>query len=91
MLDTTPKVTSIQVTALRGVTCTIFLIKAVISPACSARPTPTMTTRMMPTGRKLMNFCTIEVSMKRIPSAPSRLLTVAVACSTLCVCGFTTS
>src|SRR5215831_20900338 len=69
MLDTTPRVTKIQVTALRGVTCTIFLMSAVIRPACSARPTPTITTKMMPTGPKLEKFRTMDVSMKRMPSA----------------------
>jgi hypothetical protein len=38
-----------------------------------------------------MKFRTIEVSMKRMPSPLSRLLTVAVACSTWWVCGLTTS
>ncbi len=82
MLDNTPRVTRIPVAARRGVTCTIFLISAVIRPACSASPTPTMTTRMMPTGPKFTKLRTIEVSMKRMPSPLSRLLTVAVACST---------
>lgn len=82
MLDSTPNVTRIHVTAFFGVTWTIFFMSAPISPACSATPTPTMTTRMMPTGPKLMNFCTIEVSMKRKPPPVSRLFTVAVACST---------
>jgi hypothetical protein len=77
--------------ARHGVTRTIFLIRAVISPACSATPTPTMTTRMMPTGPKLTNFDTIDVSMKRIPAALSRLFTAVVVSSTLCVSGSTTS
>src|SRR6516225_6054090 len=78
MLASTPTVTRIQVTALRGVTWTIFLIRAVIKPACSASPTPIMTTRMMPTGAKFMKFRAIEVSMKRMPTPLSRLLTAAV-------------
>ena len=36
MLANTPRVTRIQVTALRGVIWMIFLMKAVIRPACSA-------------------------------------------------------
>jgi hypothetical protein len=91
MLDTIPRATKIQVTALRGVTCTIFLMSAVIRPACSARPTPTMTTRMIATGPKFEKFRTIDVSMKRMPSAVSRLFTEAVVSSTLCVCGLITS
>ena len=78
-------------TALRGVTWTIFLMRAVIRPACSASPTPIVTTRMIPTGPKFVKFRTIDVSMKRMPSPLSRLLTVAVACSTWWVCGLTIS
>jgi hypothetical protein len=36
-----------------------FLMRAVIRPACSANPTPIMTTRMMPTGPK-ENHCRVR-------------------------------
>ena len=66
------------VMALGGATSTILRINAWIRPACSARPTPIMATRMIPTGPKLMKFGTTDVKMKRIPSADSRLLTAVV-------------
>ena len=58
-----------------------------ISPACSASPTPTMATKMTPTGPKFRKFRTADVKRKRMPSALSRLLTVAVRSSMSCVCG----
>ena len=61
-----------------GATLTIFLISAVTSPACSARPTPIMATRITPTGPKPMKLRIIEVNRKRMPSAVSRLFTATV-------------
>ena len=61
-----------------GATLTIFLISAVIRPACSARPTPIIATRITPTGPKPMKLRIIEVNRKRMPSAVSRLFTATV-------------
>ena len=62
-------------------TLTSFRISAPIRPAASARPTPSMTTRMIATAAKLRKLATNEVKRKRIPSAERRLCTAAVSVS----------
>ena len=42
--------------ALAGATSTSFRIKALIRPAASATPTPSIATMMTPTAVKLMKF-----------------------------------
>ena len=76
-----------KVVAFRGVMTISLRINAPISPACSASPTPTMTTKMIPTGPKFRKFRTADVKTKRMPSAVRRLLTVAVRSSMSWVCG----
>ncbi len=67
-----------------GATLTSRRISAPIRPASSARPTPTIATRITPTTPKSVKFFTAEVKMNRMPSAVSRLsiLVVSVCVST---------
>jgi len=68
-----------KVSAHFGATATSLRIRAPINPACSARPTPIIATRMTPTTPKLVKFDTAEVKMNLMPSAVSRLLIAVVS------------
>ena len=76
-----------NVMVLGGATRTTMRIRAPMRPASSARPTPTIATRMTPTAVKLMKLRTVEVNKKRMPSAVSRLFAVVVCVTSWCVCG----
>ena len=54
---------------------------ALIRPAVSATPTPSIATMMTPTAVKFMKFWTTPAYMKRMPSLDSRLRTEVVASS----------
>jgi hypothetical protein len=62
-----------------GAILTILRIRAPISPASSASPTPIMATMITPTAEKSLKFCTKLVKMNRIPSALSRFFTAMVS------------
>ena len=71
-----------NVMALAGATCTILRMRAAISPASSATPTPIIATRITATTPKSLKFCTTVVNMWAMPSRLSRLLTSMVSCFT---------
>ncbi len=74
-----PSSTMMNVIALAGATCTIFRIRAAISPASSATPTPIIATRITATTPKSLKFWTTVVNICRMPSPLSRLLTSMVS------------
>ena len=75
--------TRIGVSIASDETFTSFRISAPIRPAASARPTPSITTRMIATAAKLRKLATKDVKRKRIPSADSRLWIAAVSSLTV--------
>ena len=79
MLERTPMKMMIGVSIAADETATSLRMRAPISPAASARPTPIMTTRMIATAAKLRKFATKDVNRKRIPSADRRLWIEAVS------------
>ena len=58
-----PSSTMMKVIAPAGATWTILRIRAAISPASSATPTPIIATRMTATTPKSLKFCTAVVKM----------------------------
>ncbi len=62
----------------RGAIATSLRTSVAIRPDSSASPTPIIATRITPTPVKPRKFATGEVSMKRMPSAESRLRTSVV-------------
>ena len=70
-----------------GAISTILRTSVAIRPNSSATPTPIIATMITPTAPKFMKFGTIEVKIKRMPSAESRLLTVVVWVTTAWVAG----
>src|SRR5262245_16655769 len=81
-LERTPIATMIGVSIAADETATSLRMRAPISPAASARPTPSMTTRMIATAAKLRKFATNDVKMNRTPSADTRLWIEAVFSTT---------
>ncbi len=71
--------TMIGVSIASDETATSLRISAPISPAASARPTPTITTRMIATAAKFWKLATNDVKRKRTPSAERRLRIDAVS------------
>ena len=71
--------TMMNVMRRRGEVRTSSRMSAPIRPASSARPTPSIATRMMPTTPKLLKLATGEVTMNRMPSGVSRPATAVVS------------
>ncbi len=70
-LETIPSSTMMKVSVLLEETATSLRMRAPISPAASARPTPIITTRMIATAAKLRKLSTNDVNRKRTPSTLS--------------------
>ncbi len=68
-----------NVSVPRDETPTSLRIRAPISPAASARPTPIITTRMIATAAKFRKLETNDVNRNRTPSPVSRPFTFAVS------------
>lgn len=86
-----PSITMMKVKIERGAISTILRTSAAISPDSSASPTPIIATTITPTAPKPRKLPTIDVNMKRMPSAESRLRTVVVRVPTSWVTGSTYS
>lgn len=71
-----------KVMALAGATWTILRMRAAMSPASSATPTPIIATRITATTPKSLKFWTTVVKICRMPSADSRLRTSIVSVTT---------
>jgi hypothetical protein len=91
MLETTPSSTMMKVSVLLDETPTNLRISAAIRPAASARPTPTITTRMIATAEKLRKLLTNDVNRYRMPSPWSRPFTFVVSVTVRYACGGTGS
>lgn len=73
MLDRMPSSTMMKVRLPGGATRTSLRIRAPIRPASSARPTPTIATRITATTPKLVKLVVADVKMNLMPSPVSRL------------------
>ena len=62
-----------NVSALRGATLTSLRMRAAISPASSATPTPIIATKTTATTLNPAKLLTNDEKMKRTPSVPRRL------------------
>ena len=81
MDESTPTMTIMKVKIDRGATATSLRTSAAMRPDSSAMPTPIIATRITPTPVKPRKLPTGLVSMKRIPSADSKLRTAVVCCT----------